>query len=165
MAFTFLFGLGGRTQYMYAIMLTIMSLNALVLCQVTKFTCLFCDEHGLAALLCRPRAQHLPRLPGASSGGHLMHLLHDAPHCSPVPCSGVSLHLLLKWLSLVRPDVTHRESRPSTDLRSAQCETDSPCILCISTCLYLAFGRGFCAPGGRALCLTEVMLLLTCVYI
>ena len=45
-AFTFLFGLGGRTQYMYAIMLTIMSLNALVLCQVTKFTCLFCDEHG-----------------------------------------------------------------------------------------------------------------------
>ena len=46
MAFTFLFGLGGRTQYMYAIMLTIMSLNALVLCQVTKFTCLFCDEHG-----------------------------------------------------------------------------------------------------------------------
>ncbi|CAL5226722.1 g9574 [Coccomyxa viridis] len=45
-AFTFLFGLGGRTQYMYAIMLTIMSLNALVLCQVTKFTCFFCDEHG-----------------------------------------------------------------------------------------------------------------------
>lgn len=46
MVFTFLFGLGGRTQYMYAIMLTIMSLNALVLCQVTKFTCLFCGEHG-----------------------------------------------------------------------------------------------------------------------
>ena len=45
-AFTFLFGLGGRTQYTYAIMLTIMSLNALVLCQVTKFGCLFCDEHG-----------------------------------------------------------------------------------------------------------------------
>ena len=45
-AFTFLFGLGGRTQYMYAIMLTIMSLNALVLCQVTKFSCLFCNEHG-----------------------------------------------------------------------------------------------------------------------
>ena len=44
--FTFLFGLGGRTQYFYAIMLTIMSLNALVLCQVTNFHCLFCGEEG-----------------------------------------------------------------------------------------------------------------------
>ena len=45
-AFTFLFGLGGRSQYFYAIMLTIMSLNALALCQVTNFHCLFCDEEG-----------------------------------------------------------------------------------------------------------------------
>ena len=45
-SFTFLFGLGGRTQYMYAIMLTIMSLNALVLCQATNFHCLFCNETG-----------------------------------------------------------------------------------------------------------------------
>lgn len=45
-AFTFLFGLGGRTQYMYAFLLTIISLNALVLCQITKFTCLFCGEEG-----------------------------------------------------------------------------------------------------------------------
>ena len=35
-AFTFLFGLGGRSQYFYAIMLTIMSLNALALCQVDQ---------------------------------------------------------------------------------------------------------------------------------
>ena len=45
-AFTFLFGLGGRSQYFYAIMLTIMSLNALALCQVTNFHCLFCGEEG-----------------------------------------------------------------------------------------------------------------------
>ena len=44
--FTFLFGLGGRSQYFYAIMLTIMSLNALALCQVTNFQCLFCNEEG-----------------------------------------------------------------------------------------------------------------------
>ena len=31
---------------MYAIMLTIMSLNALVLCQATNFHCLFCNETG-----------------------------------------------------------------------------------------------------------------------
>ena len=47
-AFTFLFGLGGRSQYFFAIMLTIMSLNALALCQVTNFHCLFCDEEGSA---------------------------------------------------------------------------------------------------------------------
>ena len=45
-AFTFLFGLGGRSEYFYAIMLTIMSLNALALCQVTNFHCLFCGEEG-----------------------------------------------------------------------------------------------------------------------
>lgn len=43
---TLLFGFGGRTQYLYAIMLTLISANALVLCQATKFTCIFCDEHG-----------------------------------------------------------------------------------------------------------------------
>ena len=46
MAFTFCSGLGGRSQYMYACLLTIISLNALVLCQITKFTCLFCGEEG-----------------------------------------------------------------------------------------------------------------------
>ncbi|CAL8463925.1 g3460 [Coccomyxa elongata] len=45
---TFLFGFGGRTQYLYAIMLTLISANALVLCQATKFPCVFCDEHGSA---------------------------------------------------------------------------------------------------------------------
>lgn len=45
---TFLFGFGGRTQYMYAIMLTLISANALVLCQATKLTCVFCEEHGSA---------------------------------------------------------------------------------------------------------------------
>lgn len=47
-AATFCFGFGGRTQYMYAILLTLISLNALVLCQVIKFPCLFCDAHGSA---------------------------------------------------------------------------------------------------------------------
>lgn len=45
---TFLFGFGGRTQYLYAIMLTLISANALVLCQATKFPCVFCDEAGSA---------------------------------------------------------------------------------------------------------------------
>ena len=45
---TFLLGFGGRTQYLYAIMLTLISANALVLCQATKFSCTFCDEAGSA---------------------------------------------------------------------------------------------------------------------
>ncbi|EIE18909.1 hypothetical protein COCSUDRAFT_59833 [Coccomyxa subellipsoidea C-169] len=45
---TFLLGFGGRTQYLYAIMLTLISANALVLSQATKFSCTFCDEAGSA---------------------------------------------------------------------------------------------------------------------
>ena len=45
-AVTFLLGFGGRTQYLYAIMLTLISANALILCQATKLTCVFCDEAG-----------------------------------------------------------------------------------------------------------------------
>jgi hypothetical protein len=42
----FIVGFGGRTQYFYAIMLTLISANALILCQVTNFSCLFCGERG-----------------------------------------------------------------------------------------------------------------------
>ena len=85
--FTFLFGLGGRTQYMYAIMLTIMSLNALVLCQVTKFTCLLCEEHGSPHYYA---ARVLSICLGCLAPvlvNFLLRLLHGASRCACPHCS------------------------------------------------------------------------------
>ena len=120
MAFTFLFGLGGRSQYFYAIMLTIMSLNALALCQVTNFHCLYCGEEGsphyyaarvlsiclgcLAPMLVRTLDSLLPGLL------HVAVLLCAFSEHLPVLLSAFTEHLQLCCGRLAPPTVQHMTS-------------------------------------------------------